>query len=231
MKRFFSVLLIILFVTSSAIAQDITSGTFSSLRFRSIGPAWASGRISDIAVNPNNHSEWYVGVASGGIWKTTNNGTTFRPIFDRYGSYSIGCLAIDPNNVNVVWAGSGENNSQRALGYGDGVYKTEDGGKTWKNMGLKSSRQIGKILVDPRNSDVVFVASEGSVWGPGGERGLYKTVDGGKTWEAVLTISEHTGVTDMVMDPRDPDLLIVASHQRRRHVFTKINGGPETALH
>ncbi len=231
MKRSFSLLFVLLFMVSSAIAQDVTSRTFSSLRFRSIGPAWASGRISDFAVNPNNHSEWYIGVASGGIWKTSNNGTTFRPIFDRYGSYAIGCLAMDPNNPNVVWAGTGENNSQRALGYGDGVYKTEDGGKTWKNMGLKSSRQIGKILIDPRNSEVVYVASEGSVWGPGGERGLYKTADGGKTWEAVLTISEHTGVSDMVMDPRDPDLLIVASHQRRRHVFTKINGGPETALH
>ncbi|MFC1564474.1 glycosyl hydrolase [candidate division KSB1 bacterium] len=231
MKRFLSLFLVILLFASSAIAQEVTSSTFSSLRFRNIGPAWASGRIADFAVSPNDHSEWYVGVASGGIWKTGNNGTTWRPIFDRYGSYAIGCLAIDPNNTNVVWAGTGENNSQRALGYGDGVYKTEDGGRTWKNMGLKSSRQIGKILIDPRDSDVVYVAAEGSAWGPGGERGLYKTTDGGKTWEAVLTISEHTGVTDMVMDPRNPDLLVVASHQRRRHVFTKINGGPETALH
>ncbi len=231
MKRALVLLIALFLVTSSAVAQEVNSSTFSSLKFRNIGPAWASGRIADFAVNPNNHSEYYVGVASGNIWKTTNNGTTFQPIFENYGSYAIGCLAMDPNNSNVVWAGTGENNSQRALGYGDGVYKTTDGGKTWKNMGLKSSRQIGKIFINPKNSDIVYVASEGSIWGPGGERGLYKTTDGGATWERVLEISEHTGVSDGVMDPRDPDVLIVASHQRRRHVFTKINGGPETALH
>jgi len=204
---------------------------FSGLKFRSIGPAFASGRISDFAVNPENNSEYYVAVASGNIWKTVNRGVTWKPVFDKYGAYSIGCIAMDPNNHNVVWAGTGENNSQRALGYGDGVYKTVDGGKSWKNMGLKNSRQIGKILIDPRNSDVVYVAAEGSVWGPGGDRGLFKTTDGGKTWKAVLTISENTGVSDMVMDPRDPDVIIAASHQRRRHVFTKIDGGPESAIY
>ncbi len=153
----------------------------SGLKWRSIGPAFTSGRIADFAVNPCNPSEYYVAVASGHIWKTENNGTTFSPIFDNYGAYSIGCLAMDPNNHNVIWAGTGENNHQRALGYGNGVYKTIDGGKKWKNMGLKESRQIGKILIDPRNSDVVYVAAEGSVWGPGGERGLYKTTDGGET--------------------------------------------------
>ena len=240
MKRFSLILLTILLITSVSFAkkkekQDkkkdvMSSSTFSGLKFRSIGPAFASGRIGDFAVNPNNHSEYYVAVASGNIWKTENNGTTWKPIFDKYGAYSIGCLAMDPNNTSVLWAGTGENNSQRALGYGDGVYKSEDGGKSWKNMGLKSSRQIGKILIDPRDSDVVYVAAEGSVWGPGGERGLYKTTDGGKTWKAVKTISKDTGISDMVMDPMNPDVIYAASHQRRRHVFTKIDGGPETAI-
>ena len=169
-------------------SDTLKSSTFSGLKWRSIGPAFASGRISDFAVNPENTAEYYVGVASGNIWKTTNNGTTFKPVFDKYGSYSMGCLAMDPNNSNVVWAGTGENNHQRALGYGDGVYKTVDGGKSWKNMGLKDSRQIGMILIDPRNSNIVYVAAEGSVWGSGGERGLYKTIDGGENWNKVLKI-------------------------------------------
>jgi len=209
----------------------LTSATVDGLKFRSIGPAFASGRIVDFAVNQKNHTEWYVAVASGHIWKTVNNGTTFTPVFDNYGSYSIGCVAIDPNNSNVVWAGTGEGNHQRSLGYGDGVYKSIDGGKSWKNMGLKESRQIGKVLIDPRNSDVVYVAAEGSVWGPGGDRGLYKTTDGGKTWKKVLTISENTGVNNILMDPRDPNVLYASSEQRRRHVFTKIGGGPETAIY
>jgi photosystem II stability/assembly factor-like uncharacterized protein len=211
--------------------DTITSGQVSALKWRSIGPAFTSGRIADFAVNPCNTSEYFVAAASGGIWKTENNGTTFAPVFDNYGAYSIGCLAMDPNNYNVIWAGTGENNHQRALGYGNGVYKSVDGGKKWKNMGLKESRQIGKILIDPRNSDVVYVAAEGSAWGPGGERGLYKTIDGGNSWELVLEISEHTGINDMVMDPRNPDVIYASSEQRRRHVHTKIGGGPESGIH
>jgi len=207
------------------------SSLVSGLKWRSIGPAFSSGRIADFTVNPKNHSEWFVAVASGHVWKTVNNGTTFEPVFDNNGAYSMGCIIYDPNNTNVLWLGTGEHNHQRSLGYGNGVYKSCDGGKSWKNMGLKDSRQIGKILVDPRNSDVVYVAAEGSVWGPGGDRGLYKTTDGGKTWKKILEISENTGVNNVVMDPRNPDLLYATSEQRRRHVFTKIGGGPETALY
>jgi photosystem II stability/assembly factor-like uncharacterized protein len=215
----------------AAIKDTIKSGDFSGLKFRSIGPAYCSGRIADFAVNPKNNAEYFVAVASGNIWKTTNAGTTWEPVFDNYGSYSIGCLAMDPENSSVVWAGTGENNHQRALGYGDGVYKTIDGGKSWKNMGLKESRQIGMIAIDPRNTNVVYVAAEGSVWGPGGERGLYKTTDGGKTWNKVLDISENTGVNNVILDPRNPDVLYATSEQRRRHVFTKIGGGPESAIY
>ena len=209
----------------------VNGSLVSGLKWRSIGPAFTSGRIADFAVNPEDHAEFYVAVASGNIWKTTNNGITFKPVFEKYGAYSVGCLAMDPKNHNVVWAGTGENNHQRALGYGDGVYKTVDGGKSWKNMGLKDSRQIGMILIDPRNSDVVYVAAEGSAWGPGGDRGLYKTTDGGKTWEKILEVSENTGINNIICDPRNPDILYATSEQRRRHVFTKIGGGPESAVY
>ncbi len=211
--------------------DTLTSAQISGLKFRSIGPGYASGRISDFAVNPENHSEYYVGVASGNIWKTTNAGTTFEPVFENYGAYAIGCLEMDPNNPNVLWAGTGENNHQRALGYGDGVYKTMDGGKTWKNMGLKESRHIGMILVDPRDSETVYIAAEGSAWGPGGQRGLYKTTDGGENWEKILEVSEHTGINNVIHDPRDPDVLYATSEQRRRHVHTKIGGGPESKVY
>ncbi len=209
----------------------ITSGLVSGLKWRSIGPAWASGRIADFAVNPDNPAQYIVGVASGNVWKTVNNGTTWKPIFDKYGTYAIGDVELDPNNPNVIWVGTGENNHQRALGYGDGVYKSMDGGQSFENMGLKDSRQIGGIVVDPTDSDVVFVACEGSAWGSGGERGLYKTTDGGKEWKKVLEISEHTGVNNVVMDPSNHDVLYATAEQRRRHPYGKIGGGPESAVY
>ncbi len=211
--------------------DTIKSKTLTGLKFRNLTPAFVSGRIIDFAVNPHNHTEYYVATAGGGIWKTTNNGTTFQPVFDHYGAYSIGCLTIDPKNTNVIWAGTGENNHQRSVSYGDGVYKSTDGGKSWKNMGLKDSRQIGMIAIDPRNSDVVYVAAEGSVWGPGGDRGLYKTTDGGKTWKKILNISENTGVNSIFIHPKDPDVLFATSEQRRRHANIRIGGGPESAIH
>ena len=226
-------------VASAADADDLkadkaklpfSSATFAGIKLREIGPAVASGRIIDIAVVPSQISTWYVAVASGGVWKTTNAGTTWTPIFDREGSYSIGCVTVDPTNANVLWVGTGENNSQRSVGYGDGVYKSLDGGKTWKNVGLKTSEHIGKIIIDPHNSEVVYVSAQGPLWEPGGERGLYKTIDGGKTWKAVLTISENTGVSDLWMDPRAANVLYATSYQRRRHVWSLINGGPESAI-
>lgn len=207
------------------------SSTFSGLKLRSIGPALTSGRIADLAVNPENPSEYYVAAASGGVWKTVNRGTTFEPIFDGQGSYSIGCITIDPSNPNRLWVGSGENNGQRSVAYGDGIYRSDDGGKSWKNVGLKTSEHIGKILVDPRNSNVVYVAAQGPLWKAGGERGLYKTTDGGATWTSILEVDEHTGVTDIAFDPRNPDLIYAATYQRRRHVWTFISGGPGSALH
>jgi photosystem II stability/assembly factor-like uncharacterized protein len=211
--------------------DPLSAEVMQGLKFRSIGPALTSGRVGDFAVNPHDRSQYYVAVASGGVWKTVNAGTTWTPVFDGEASYSIGCITMDPRNVSVLWVGTGENNSQRSVSYGDGVYRSEDGGKSWENMGLKSSEHIGKILIDPRNPSTVYVAAQGPLWGPGGDRGLYKTTDAGKAWNAVLKISENTGVTDVAMDPRDPDVLYAASYQRRRHVWTLINGGPESAIH
>lgn len=204
--------------------------TFSGLKFRSIGPGVESGRVMSIAVNPKKPSEFYVGVASGGVWKTGNDGTTWTPVFEKEGSYSIGWVTLDPNDPSVVWVGAGESNSQRSVGYGDGIYRSDDGGKNWKNLGLKKSEHIGRVVIDPRDSKVAYVAAAGPLWGPGGDRGLFKTTDGGKTWKAVLTISENTGVNDVVMDPSNPDILYASAYQRRRHVFTLIDGGPESAI-
>jgi photosystem II stability/assembly factor-like uncharacterized protein len=210
--------------------STLKSGTFSGLKFRSVGPALTSGRIIDLAVNPNNSAEYFVAVACGGVWKTSNAGNTYTPVFDKQGSYSIGCVSIAQSNTNVVWVGTGENNNQRSVAYGDGVYKSEDGGKSWKNMGLKTSEHIGKILIHPTNTDIVYVSSMGPLWNAGGERGIYKTTDGGKTWNQIFAIDEHTGVADMQMDPRNPDVIYAASQQRRRHVFTYIGGGPGSGV-
>jgi len=216
---------------ADAPATPMKAETFTGLELRGIGPALTSGRIIDIAVHPTDRYTWYVAVASGGVFKTTNAGTTWTPIFDDQGSYSIGCVAIDPRNPLVVWVGTGENNSQRSVGYGDGVYKSTDGGVSWENVGLKNSEHIGKIVIDPRDSNVVYVAAQGPLWAPGGDRGLYKTTDGGKTWKAILTVDENTGVSDLVYDPRHPDILYASSYQRRRHVWTLVGGGPGSGIH
>jgi photosystem II stability/assembly factor-like uncharacterized protein len=218
-------------LSASAADPKYDEKLFSGLTLRGIGPALTSGRIADLAVDPRDARTWYVAVASGGLWKTTNAGTTFQPIFDDQPSYSIGCVTIDPHDSLTIWVGSGENNSQRSVSWGDGVYKSVDGGKSWKNVGLTKSEHIAKIVVDPRDANVVYVAAQGPLWNAGGERGLYKTTDGGKSWKAILTISENTGVTDLVLDPTDPDTLYAAAYQRRRHVFTLIDGGPESAIH
>lgn len=240
MKKLLTLLLVFsVLVTSAQRRKSSTSSSTSilsetsvgGLKFRHVGPALMSGRIADFAVNPDDPTEYYVAVASGGVWKTTNNGNTYTPVFDSQGSYSIGVVTMDPNNHNVVWVGTGENNNQRSVAYGDGVYKSLDGGSTWQHMGLKNSEHIGSIVVDPTNSDIVYVAATGPLWSKGGDRGLYKTTDGGKSWNRVLHIDEHTGVNEVHMDPRNPQVLYAACHQRRRHVFTYISGGPGSGIH
>jgi len=216
---------------ATSIAPALPSENFNGLKLRAIGPAVTSGRIADFAVNPDNTSEYYVATASGGVWKTTNKGTTYTPIFDNQGSYSIGCVTLDPSNPATVWVGSGENNNQRSVSYGDGVYRSDDRGKTWKNMGLKNSEHIAKVIVHPTNSNIIYVAAYGPVWSEGGDRGVYKSTDGGATWACVKSVSVYTGCNDLLMDPRNPDVLYAAFHQRMRKVFTYIGGGPESALY
>ena len=224
--------------------KALSAGTFSALKLRSIGPALMSGRIADIAVHPEDQSTWFVAVGSGGVWKTTNAGTTWKSIFDGQGSYSIGCITIDQNRPSTIWVGSGENVGGRHVGYGDGIYRSLDGGSSWKNMGLKESEHIGSIVVDPRDSDVVYVAVQGPLWSAGGERGVYKTTDGGTTWNNILSEGtgkdeedegqadeSYTGANEVVMDPSNPDVLYASLHQRYRNVAALINGGPESGIH
>jgi photosystem II stability/assembly factor-like uncharacterized protein len=229
-------------VSVAAVAQDegpgqrpsgdpINAQTFSSLRARLIGPAVISGRVAQIAMFPDSTSHYLVGVASGNIFATTNNGNSWTPVFDNYGSYSIGWIEIDQKNPSIVWVGTGENNNQRSVSYGDGVYKSEDGGRTFRNVGLKKTEHVARIVIDPRDSNVVYVAAPGPLWKGGGERGLYKTTDGGKTWsQSLIKVGEYTGCSDVIMDPKNPDILLAATHQRQRRFFGMIHGGPESAL-
>ena len=209
----------------------LTTATLAGLRLRNIGPALTSGRVTDIAVHPSDKSTWYVAAGSAGVWKTVNGGTTWTPVFEDQGAYSIGVLAIDPKDPLTVWVGTGENNSQRSVGYGDGVYKSMDGGANWENMGLKASGNIGRIAIDPKNSNVVWVAAQGPLWSGGGDRGLYKTTDGGKTWELVLKgENDWTGANEVWLDPRNPDVVYATTWQRFRRQWGFINGGPGSAI-
>jgi photosystem II stability/assembly factor-like uncharacterized protein len=210
---------------------NFDAGTVSALSFRMVGPALTSGRVADIAVHPTNKDLWYIAAASGGVWITKNHGITFQPIFDGYGSYSIGCVELSPSNPTTVWVGSGENNNQRSVSYGDGVYKSVDGGKSFTNMGLKQSEHIGSIVIHPTNENVLWVAAYGPLWSKGGERGVYKSVDGGKTWKRTLFVSDDTGIAEVVIDPSNSEILYASAHQRRRHEWTYIGGGPESTLY
>ena len=217
--------------TSSKKSNTDFESALNSVGFRKIGPAKTSGRIVDIAVNPNNPSIYYIAAAYGGVWKTENGGVTFQPIFDHYNTQSIGCLTIDPNNPNIIWVGTGENNNQRSVGYGNGIYKSVDGGKTFECMGLQKSLHIGMISVNPKNSNEILVASYGPVWSSGGDRGIYQSLDGGKSWNRILHVSDETGFNEIHRDPFNDQILYATAHQRRRHEWTYLGGGPESALY
>ena len=243
MPVFSRLLAVALFLPVTVLGADEPPGfneaTFKGLELRGIGPALMSGRIADIAIDPTDQSTWYVGVGSGGIWKTETAGTTWTPIFDNEDTYSIGCITIDPNNPSTLWVGTGENVSGRHVAYGAGVYRSRDGGDSWENIGLGDSEHIGMIRVDPRDSNVVFVASQGPLWSGGGERGLYKTTDGGETWRKVLgdglgntsEDNQYTGVSEVHMDPRNPDVMYAVSWQRFRNVAVLMDGGPGSGIH
>lgn len=222
-------------VAAVLVAQNgeprLSAGAMTAFAFRGVGPSLTTGRISDVAVDPKNPSVWYVAASAGNLWKTENRGNTWTAIFDGAGSYSLGAVAVDPKDSSVVWLGTGENNNQRSVSFGDGIYKSTDAGVTWKRMGLEHSEHIQNIVIDPRSSNTVYVTAIGPLWSAGGDRGLYKTTDGGQTWKAVLSISADTGVTDLVMDPKNPDVLYAAAYQRRRAVGQLIGGGPESGLY
>lgn len=224
---------LVLLIALPASAQDnlVSETNYSALELRNVGPAFTSGRIADIAMHPDDDNLWYIAVGSGGVWKTINAGTTWESLFDGQGSYSIGALTLDPRNPHTVWVGTGENVGGRHVAYGDGIYRSDDAGKTWKNMGLKESNHISRIIVHPDNSDVIWVAAQGPLWNSGGERGLYMSVDGGESWERTLGDDEWVGVTDVVIDPRDPAVLYAATWQRHRNVAAYMGGGPGSGLH
>ncbi|MFZ0214105.1 MAG: hypothetical protein WBE20_06255 [Candidatus Acidiferrales bacterium] len=202
-----------------------------NLSFRSIGPANMDGRIDAFAV-PRHHTDTiYVASATGGVWKSTNRGTTWAPIFDQEPVSSIGAIEIAPSDPSIVWVGTGEANNRQTSSWGDGVYRSTDAGATWTNMGLHDSFQISRIVIDPANPQIVYVAALGNLWGPGGERGLYKTEDGGKTWQRVLYADENTGIADVEMDPQSSQTLFAATYERRRTVFGMNGGGPSSALY
>jgi photosystem II stability/assembly factor-like uncharacterized protein len=235
MRALFFITVAILFASAQAIAENgngrVDEAALKNLQWRSIGPANMGGRIDDFAVVESDPRIIYVGTASGGVWKTTNNGTTWAPIFDEMGSPSIGDVTLAPSDPNVVWVGTGEPNNRQSSSWGNGVYRSLDAGKTWQNMGLKDSRHIGRIAIDPADANVVYVAAAGHLWGPNKERGLFKTTDGGKTWANVLFINEDTGIIDVAMDPKDPRTLYAAAYQRRRTPYGFNGGGPHSGLH
>lgn len=211
--------------------DHMTTEFFKGLELRTLGPSLMTGRVADVEVDPKNPNVYYVVTGAGGLWKSENRGITFAPIFDQGGSFSLACIVIDPKNSNVLWLGTGENSNPRASMFGDGVYKSTDAGKTWTRVGLEKSEHIGNMKIDPRNSDVVYVAAQGPLWSSGGDRGVYKTTDGGKTWKAVLTVSPDTGANELVVDPNNPDVIYASTWQRRRGVGQFIGGGPESAIY
>ena len=237
MKKYYILPLFVFFLTISFsqkkknASEELKSSDLTGLKFRSVGPAFMSGRIADIAINPNNENEWYVAVGSGGVWKTVNSGTTWNPIADDQPFYSTGCITIDPHNSSKIWLGTGENVGGRHVGIGHGIYVSENGGKNWKSMGLKNSEHISKIIVSPQDPNTVFVASQGPLWSPGGERGLYRTDNGGKTWKNVLSVNKWTGVTDIAIDHNNPNILYAATWQRHRNVASYMGGGPGTSIY
>lgn len=235
------ILFVFLFINFETITAQKNNGknepdslkniSLSGLKLRSIGPAITGGRVRHIVVNPNNLSEYYIASGSGSLWKTVNRGVTFTPVFENQNTYAIGSVAIDPVNTNVLWVGTGENSNHFNVAYGDGIYKSEDGGKSWKNMGLKTSEHIGGIAIDPNDPNVVYAAAMGSLRNSGGDRGVFKTTDGGKTWENVLKISEYTGCYEVHIDPRFSNIVYAVSHQRMRNLYTGVSGGPESGIY
>lgn len=232
-QRLFAASLLVLTTVAPVSSADdgAKNNPLAGLPMRHIGPALMSGRISDFAFYPESNQTFIAGISSGNVFRTTNGGTTWEPIFDNEDAYAIGVVELDPNDSDTIWVGTGENNAQRSVAAGTGVYKSVNGGQSWENMGLKDSGHISQIWINPKDSDEVLVASQGPLWSDGGERGLYRSTDGGTTWDLILDIDEHTGVNEFVVDPRNPNVIVASSYQRRRHVWVLINGGPGSGIY
>jgi len=213
-----------------AMLHQPTDPKLQGFRWRSIGPTGQGGRIDDFAVDEKNPSTYYIGFAVSGLWKTTNNGTTFENVFGQY-NHSIGDVALAPSNTNIVYVGTGEPNNRQSSSFGDGMYKSTDAGKTWSYIGLRETQSIGRVVVHPRNPDVVWVAAVGHLYGPNEERGVFMTIDGGKTWTKTLYINQDTGATELVIDPANPNLLFAATYERRRTSWGFVGGGPGSGIH
>jgi photosystem II stability/assembly factor-like uncharacterized protein len=234
MTRIIFPLIMLILPVSESVSQIVGEDILKSVHYRNVGPTRQSGRFVDFAVYDKKPSVFYAALASGGLWKTINNGITFEPVFDNNGTISIGDIAIDQNNPDLVWVGTGEANNSRTAYYGDGVYKSADGGKTWNNVGLKESHHIGRIVINPKNSDNVFVAAAGHLYSDNNDRGLYKTADGGKTWKKILDINtrgKQIGVTDIVLDPSDSEIIYAATYEKERKPWTFNAGGPGSSIY
>jgi photosystem II stability/assembly factor-like uncharacterized protein len=223
--------LVWLLVPADVAAQQVEPAILDALTWREIGPAVMGGRIADIAVNESDPAIFYVAVASGGLWRTTNHGTTWEPLFDEQPTASLGDVTLAPSNPNVIWVGTGEPQNRQSSPWGNGVYRSVDGGRTWDHLGLEETRHIGRIVVHPTDQDVAYVAAVGHLWGPNPERGVYRTTDGGRSWERVLYVDEHTGAIDLAMDPGDPNTLFAAMYQRRRTAWGFNGGGPGSGIY
>src|SRR5215204_4395802 len=226
-----AVLLLAVMLSTATVFAQVPDTIFEGITRRDIGPVFMSGRVTDFAVYEADSAIFYVASASGGLLKTVNGGNTWENVFDSQATVSIGDIAINPTDPNVIWVGTGEANNRQSSSWGDGIYKSVDGGKTWKNMGLRDSQHIGRIIVDPQDTDIVYVAAVGRLWGANKERGGFKTADGGITWQHVLAINENTGANDLIMDPANSKVLIASAYSRRRTGFGFNGGGPASGIY
>src|SRR5580700_3675506 len=224
-------LIIMLCAVAPLCAQSVHEAALKGLKFREIGPAIMGGRVDDVAVVERDPRIVYVGLAGGGLWKTTNAFTTWHPIFDNEAVSSIGAVTVAPSDPAVVWVGTGEANNRQSSSWGNGVYRSLDAGNTWQHMGLADTHHIGRIVIHPRNPNIGYVAALGHLWGPNHERGVFKTTDGGKTWAQVLYINDDTGANDLAIDPESPEILYASTYQHRRTASGYNGGGPESAIY
>ena len=215
----------------TAHAQSDLESIVGGLEWRELGPTIMGGRVADLAVDESNPAIFYVGTATGGLWRTTSHGAHWEPLFEDQPTSSIGDVTLAPSNSNLIWVGTGEPQNRQSSPWGNGVYKSTDAGRTWTHMGLAETHHIARIVIHPANPDVVYVAAVGHLWGANPERGVYRTTDGGVTWEKVLYVDEHTGAIDMVMDPSDPETLFAAMYQRRRAGYGFDGGGPGSGIY